>query len=171
MTDDRHAIIDTTLCSIALAASGENLVGLAFELNGHYSAGATMGPVVDSAHDPLLRAAHTQLTEYLTGDRRDFDLPLATHGDAFSEQVWALLREIPYGETTTYGAIATALGNPRFAQRVGQVVGRNPIGIIIPCHRVIGADGTLTGFGGGLDRKRRLLDLEEPAERRAERLF
>lgn len=133
--------------------------------------GATIGPVVDSAHDPLLRAAHTQLTEYLTGDRRDFDLPLATHGDAFSEQVWALLREIPYGETTTYGAIATALGNPRFAQRVGQVVGRNPIGIIIPCHRVIGADGTLTGFGGGLDRKRRLLDLEEPAERRAERLF
>ena len=101
----------------------------------------------------------------------DSDTSIATAGDEFSERVWALLKEIPYGETTTYGALAAALGNPRLAQRVGQCVGHNPISVIIPCHRVVGADGSLTGYAGGLDRKRRLLDLEEPPEVAAARLF
>ncbi|WP_301200637.1 methylated-DNA--[protein]-cysteine S-methyltransferase, partial [Corynebacterium stationis] len=85
--------------------------------------------------------------------------------------VWALLQEIPYGETMTYGEIAQQLGNKHLAQRVGQVVGRNPVSIIIPCHRVIGSDGSLTGYAGGLDRKRFLLELEEPAEVTETRLF
>ena len=87
-----------------------------------------------------------------------------------SERVWTRLCEIPYGQTTTYGAIATELGNRNLAQRVGQAVGHNPISIVIPCHRVVGADGGLTGYAGGLDRKRRL-DLESPAPDEAGRLF
>ena len=82
-----------------------------------------------------------------------------------------MLREISYGETTTYGALAKRLSNRRLAQRVGQCVGRNPLSIVVPCHRVLGADGALTGYAGGLERKRALLELEEPAERSAERLF
>ncbi|WP_312977210.1 methylated-DNA--[protein]-cysteine S-methyltransferase [Corynebacterium sp.] len=112
-----------------------------------------------------------QLTEYLEGARKSFDVPITTHGNAFSEKVWALLRQIPYGETTTYGALAASLGNPRLAQRVGQVVGQNPVSIIIPCHRVVGADGSLTGYAGGLERKRWLLELEEPVEISSSRLF
>lgn len=98
-------------------------------------------------------------------------MPTRTGGDEFFEQVWALLCEIPYGQTTTYGALAERLGDRRLAQRVGQAVGRNPISILIPCHRVLGADGSLTGYAGGLDRKRFLLELEEPVEASASRLF
>lgn len=112
-----------------------------------------------------------QVREYLAGERESFDLMVKTDGDQFSERVWARLRKIPRGSTTTYGAIATELGNRALAQRVGQAVGHNPVSIIIPCHRVIGADGSLTGFAGGLERKRTLLELEEPAELAATRLF
>lgn len=168
--DVRHVVIETDLCPLVLVATGGHLTGLRFERSVR-PATPPPGRTVVAADDPVLDAATTQVAEYLSGRRRTFDLPIRTHGDEFSEQTWQLLLTIPYGETTTYGAIAARLGNPKLAQRVGQVVGRNPIGIVIPCHRVIGADGQLVGFGGGLDRKRRLLDLEEPPERRAERLF
>lgn len=115
-----------------------------------------------SARDasPLLDAAEAQLREYFARTRRTFDLPLDPHGTAFELRVWAALRTIPYGETRSYGAIAAAIGNPRAARAVGMANHRNPLPILIPCHRVIGADGSLTGYAGGLAAKRRLLALE-----------
>lgn len=105
-------------------------------------------------------AAETQLNEYFAGKRRAFDLALAPSGSPFERRVWARLREIPYGATTSYGAIAVEFGLINGARAVGRANGANPIPIVIPCHRVIGADGTLTGFGGGLPLKQALLELE-----------
>jgi methylated-DNA-[protein]-cysteine S-methyltransferase len=105
-------------------------------------------------------ALREQLAAYFAGELRDFDLPLAPAGAAFEQRVWRVLLTIPYGTTTSYGAIARHLKSPNAARAVGTANGRNPIAIIIPCHRVIGADGSLTGYGGGLARKRLLLDLE-----------
>lgn len=109
---------------------------------------------------PLLDAAEAQLREYFAGARRTFDLPLAPHGTAFQQRVWTALRAIPYGETRTYGELAAAIGSPNASRAVGMANHRNPIPIIIPCHRVIGANGTLTGYAGGLEVKRKLLALE-----------
>lgn len=109
---------------------------------------------------PLLDAAEAQLREYFAGARRTFDLPLAPHGTAFQQRVWAALRAIPYGETRTYGELAAAIGSPNASRAVGMANHRNPIPIIIPCHRVIGANGTLTGYAGGLEVKQKLLALE-----------
>ncbi len=107
-----------------------------------------------------LAPAIGQLDEYFGGERDQFDLPLAPAGTPFQQSVWSLLRAIPYGTTTTYGALATELGMRNGARAVGLANGSNPIPIVIPCHRVVGGDGSLTGFGGGLDRKRFLLALE-----------
>lgn len=101
-----------------------------------------------------------QLDEYFGGERTDFDLELAPSGTAFQQRVWAALREIPYGRTASYGEIARRIGSPTSSRAVGLANGRNPISIIVPCHRVIGASGKLVGYGGGLDRKRALLELE-----------
>jgi methylated-DNA-[protein]-cysteine S-methyltransferase len=108
------------------------------------------------------RTAHVerQLAEYFAGERRDFDLELAPRGTAFEKEVWAALRAIPYGETRSYGELARVLGRPGSARAVGRANGANPLPIVVPCHRVIGADGSLTGFGGGLETKERLLELE-----------
>lgn len=116
----------------------------------------------DGARDasPLLDAAEAQLREYFAGARRAFDLPLAPHGTAFQQRVWAALRAIPYGETRTYGELAAAIDSPNASRAVGMANHRNPIPIIIPCHRVIGANGTLTGYAGGLEIKQKLLALE-----------
>lgn len=109
---------------------------------------------------PLLDAAEAQLREYFAGARRTFDLPLAPHGTAFQQRVWTALRAIPYGETRTYGELAAAIDSPNASRAVGMANHRNPIPIVIPCHRVIGANGTLTGYAGGLEVKRKLLALE-----------
>lgn len=116
----------------------------------------------DGAQDasPLLDAAEAQLREYFAGTRRTFDLPLAPRGTAFQQRVWAALRAIPYGETRTYGELAAAIGSPSASRAVGMANHHNPIPIVIPCHRVIGANGTLTGYAGGLEIKRKLLALE-----------
>lgn len=116
-------------------------------------AGETPAP-----HDDVIR----QLREYFTGKRKTFDVKLAPQGTTFQQDVWAALREIPYGETRSYRDIARMLGRPNATRAVGAANGANPIPIIIPCHRVIGANGALTGFGGGLAMKRHLLDLESP---------
>jgi methylated-DNA-[protein]-cysteine S-methyltransferase len=110
--------------------------------------------------DDALAPVATQLAEYFAGERTRFDLALAPHGTPFQQKVWLALRDIPYGKTTTYGAIATDLGQPTASRAVGLANGRNPLAVIVPCHRVIGANGALTGFGGGLPRKRWLLDHE-----------
>lgn len=104
--------------------------------------------------------ARRQLAQYFAGERREFDLPLAPEGTPFERAVWKELEKIPFGETRTYGEIAETLGRPGAARAVGRANGANPIPIVVPCHRVIGADGSLTGFGGGLDVKSRLLELE-----------
>jgi methylated-DNA-[protein]-cysteine S-methyltransferase len=109
---------------------------------------APLQPVVD------------QLKAYFAGERRDFDLPLAPSGTTFQQQVWSALREIPYGQTRSYRDIAEHIGSPKAVRAVGLANGRNPISIVVPCHRVVGADGSLTGYGGGLHNKQLLLDLE-----------
>lgn len=110
------------------------------------------------------RAAQ-QLAEYFTGNRFEFDLPLVPRGTAFQLAVWRALLDIAYGETASYGAIARAVGRPDASRAVGAATGRNPLSLVVPCHRVVGADGTLTGYGGGLDRKAWLLDFEAQALR------
>jgi methylated-DNA-[protein]-cysteine S-methyltransferase len=112
--------------------------------------------------DAALGAWHAQLDEYFDGTRTAFDLPLRLEGTPFQVEVWEQLRRIPYGETISYGELARRVHRPEAARAVGSANGQNPIAIVVPCHRVIGADGSLTGFGGGLDWKRRLLDLEQP---------
>jgi methylated-DNA-[protein]-cysteine S-methyltransferase len=104
-----------------------------------------------------------QLDEYFGGDRTTFDVPLAAAGTPFQRAVWRGLRGIPYGETMSYGELARRIGRPSAVRAVGLANGRNPISVIVPCHRVIGADGTLTGYGGGIERKRLLLELETRA--------
>ena len=113
---------------------------------------------------PLLRAAREALLAYFAGERRDFDLPLAPAGTDFQRAVWDALRAIPYGQTRTYGEIAAAVGRPKAVRAVGQANHVNPLPIFIPCHRVVGKGGALTGYAGGLDLKRALLALESGKE-------
>ncbi len=122
-----------------------------------------LGARSDEGFDDVVR----QLDEYFAGERTTFDLPLRPIGSDFELAVWDRLTSIPYGETRSYGYVAKAVGEPGGAQAVGAANGRNPLAIVVPCHRVIGADGSLVGFGGGLTRKRFLLDLEQ----RGDRLF
>lgn len=110
---------------------------------------------------PVLAKAKRQLTEYLAGTRETFDVPISMRGTSFQKKVWEQLLQIPYGETATYGEIAARIGNPKACRAVGMANHHNPISIIVPCHRVIGADGRLTGYGGGLPIKEKLLALEK----------
>ena len=112
---------------------------------------------------PVLRATAEQLDEYFDGRRTTFDLPLRPAGTPFQQAVWRALVDVPYGETTSYGELARRIGRPGAVRAVGLANGRNPISIVVPCHRIIGSDGSLTGYGGGLERKRYLLDLERGA--------
>ena len=160
----RYTTIDSPVGELLLFGDDDGLHGVHMERQRH------MRPR-DPAwrHDPeALADPATQLQEYFAGERTEFELELAPHGTPFQLRVWELLRGIPFGETTTYGALATTLGRPDRSRAVGAANGRNPISIIVPCHRVIGADGALVGYGGGLDRKRALLAHE--AARRARTL-
>ncbi|MCW2749413.1 MAG: cysteine methyltransferase [Aeromicrobium sp.] len=167
----RHAIITTSLGDLTAVAEDDAVAGIYFPHHWHPPVAGSIGELVDEADDPVIAGIHRQLDEFLAGERAAFDLPIATHGNAFEESVWALLNEIPYGETTTYGELAAQLGDPSLARKVGQAVGHNPISVIVPCHRVLGKDGKLTGYAGGLTRKQTLLDLEEPAGVTAGKLF
>lgn len=168
---NRHSVIDTAIGEITVVADDAALIGLYFPHHWYPPAPDTIGPLVDAATDPLFTAVAEQLDEYLTGRRSSFDIPVRLIGDEFQQQVWALLDEIPYGSTTSYGEIAEQLGNKALAQRVGQAVGHNPVSVVVPCHRVVGSTGKLTGYAGGLDRKRFLLELEDPIEAKAVTLF
>lgn len=167
----RHSLIETQLGVLTLVAVGDALSGLYYPGHWHLPADPDFGPLVDAEDDPVFRLAAHELGEYFAGQRHDFDVPLSATGDPFSQRVWALLRQIPYGSTTTYGALAATLGVPGQARRVGQAVGRNPVSILIPCHRVVGASGSLTGYAGGIERKRALLALEDPGADDVARLF
>ena len=121
------------------------------------------GRVLPGPDDRVLEAAEDQLAEYFAGDRREFDLPLASDGTEFQRKVWSEVRRIPYGETASYGDIARRLGyEPGISRAVGAANGANPLPVVVPCHRVVGSDGSLTGYAGGPDRKRILLELERP---------
>lgn len=120
----------------------------------------TAQPAGRQGRTALTDLTFQQVMEYLDGRRREFDFPYVLHGTPFQENVWQALRDIPYGETRTYGQIAAAVGSPRAARAVGMANHRNPILLAVPCHRVIGADGSLTGYGSGLDMKAALLELE-----------
>ena len=141
------------------------LIGDALVLTGVHFEGYAHGLGADRREPeaPPLAAAAAQLDEYFAGERRDFDLELDLEGTEFQRAVWDELLRIPYGETMSYGELARRLGRPERVRAVGAANGRNPVAIVVPCHRVIGADGSLTGYGGGLDRKRALLAIEGSA--------
>ena len=166
-----HTIIETGIGELTLVADDDALTGIYYPQHWHKPTMEGFGPLVEASTDPLFGRVAEQFDEYLAGRRTSFEIPTAAVGDAFQKKVWALLDEIPYGETTTYGALAEKLGDRSLARIVGQAVGRNPLSVIVPCHRVVGSDGSLTGYAGGLERKRLLLELEEPDEARAEKLF
>lgn len=142
---------------LTLISDGAGLTDLQFENPRYPYAPAPAG------EDQVLKEARRQLDAYFAGKLRTFELPLAPQGTPFQKSVWAALVKIPYGATMSYGGLAAAIGKPKAMRAVGLANGRNPISIIVPCHRVIGADGSLTGYGGGMERKRRLLDLEQGA--------
>lgn len=167
----RHAVIDSALGELTLVASGDALAGVYFRHHWHPPTADTLGLRVEAAADELLASAADQLGEYLVGSRTQFDLPLAVVGDLRRQRVWDLLSGVAYGQTKTYGELAAELGDGTTAYEVGQVVGRNPLSIVVPCHRIVGKDGSLTGYAGGLKRKRFLLELEEPEPVVAGRLF
>ncbi|MEU4289023.1 methylated-DNA--[protein]-cysteine S-methyltransferase [Kribbella sp. NPDC026596] len=156
---NRHAIVSTRTGDLTLVVSDNALAGVYFPHHWVKPTAETLGERVEST-DPLIAEATHQLDEYLAGERTTFDLPTVLRGDEFQRRVWSILEEIPYGETTTYGEIASRLGES--AQAVGKAVGQNPLSIVVPCHRVIGKNGSLTGYAGGVKRKQFLLELEEP---------
>lgn len=149
------ATLKTPVGVFELAASIDSV--LYIDLRPSQSSGPAKLPLGGRLHSrgrtPALRAALTELREYFTGKRRRFDVRVAPSGTTFQQRVWRAIATVPFGETTSYGRIAAELGGPHLARAVGAAVGANPIPIIIPCHRVIGADGSLTGYGGGLRMK------------------
>jgi methylated-DNA-[protein]-cysteine S-methyltransferase len=151
--------VDSPIGELLMTGDGERLQRLHMQ-GGRRPTRVADGWVRDSA--PFVDLCE-QLDEYFAGERREFDAELAPQGSEFELRVWRALRQIPYGETESYGRLAERIGHPGHARAVGAANGRNPIAVVIPCHRVIGADGSLTGYAGGLERKKLLLDLEAPA--------
>jgi len=150
--------IQSELGGIILAATDRGLAGVWFDAQRH--APDTTGWIPSPAH-PVLKQAAAQLADYFAGRRSNFELPLdLSHGTDFQQSVWQALLRIPHGDTSSYGRLGQAIGRAAAVRAVGAAVGRNPISVIVPCHRVLGADGSLTGYAGGLDRKMRLLRLE-----------
>ncbi len=158
-----YASVESPIGELLLIGDGRKLSALKMIDNGEY-AGQSDGLVRDDAQ---FAEAIAQLEEYFAGTRTDFELELAPEGTDFQRAVWDALAEIPFGETRSYGEIAAAVGRPKAARAVGMANNRNPIAVIVPCHRVIGAGGDLVGYGGGIDRKVWLLGHERAAERSA----
>jgi len=149
-----YRYLDTPIGRLRLVSTGSRLAAIEFEHH-HGEPGADT-----SATDAVLELAAAQLLEYFAGRRRQFELPLAAAGTAFQRQVWDALAAIPWGELRSYADIARAIERPTAVRAVGAANGRNPLPIVVPCHRVVGSNGSLTGFAGGLGIKRRLLELE-----------
>jgi methylated-DNA-[protein]-cysteine S-methyltransferase len=152
-----HSVVPTVLGELTLVRDRDALLGVYYPNHWYRPGEAAFGPRRDDGFEE----AAVQLGEYLAGQRHEFDLPLRAEGDAVQRRVWSLIQRVPYGETVTYGALARDLGDGSTAQEVGAAVGRNPLCIVLPCHRVIGANGKPTGYAGGLRRKRFLLELEQ----------
>ncbi len=156
---DRQTLIDTPIGTLTLIASDEGLTRILFDGETLESTGLDEPPIVDD--DPVLATAEAQLQEYFAGDRKDFDLPLDLRGTEFQVEAWEALASVPYGETTSYGEQAERIGRPGAFRAVGAANGKNPVPIVLPCHRIVGANGSLTGFAGGLALKQQLLALEQ----------
>jgi methylated-DNA-[protein]-cysteine S-methyltransferase len=153
--------IETPIGRLALVASPAGLAAVLWESDGPDR--VRLPALEDCATHAVLDEAERQIGDYFAGRRREFDLPLAPRGTEFQQRVWQALREIPFGETRSYGQIAERIGQPTAVRAVGAANGRNPLSIVAPCHRVIGANGDLTGFAGGIETKRFLLALEKRA--------
>ena len=153
-----YATVESPIGTLTVATDGDSIVGLQFPTHGRMA--VPLKRDWTRGDCSVLSEAAAQLDAYFAGHRTSFDLPLRPVGTAFQQAVWAQLCLIPFGETISYGELARRVGNPNASRAVGMANGRNPIAILIPCHRVIGADGSLTGFGGGVDVKRSLLELE-----------
>ena len=167
MNDDRtyYTIMDSPVGPILLAGSAAGLSHIDLQ-----AGTSSMEPAADWTEDEIpFSEAIGQLQAYFAGALREFELPLAAEGTPFQKEVWSALLDIPYGETISYGELAERLGKPGAARAVGLANGRNPLPIVVPCHRVIGSDGSLTGYGGGIDIKRALLDHETRNSASAER--
>jgi len=158
-----HTITDSPIGELTLVADEGKLTGVYFPHHWYKPGAHTFGLRSDAGFEEVTE----QLAEYFAGDRRRFELTVEPRGVAFQALVWDLIEQIPYGQTVTYGDLARQVGDGATPKDVGAAVGRNPVSVIVPCHRVVGKDGSLTGYAGGLARKRFLLDLEE----RAARLF
>ncbi len=148
-----YSVLESPIGELLLTGDGAAISGL-------HTMPRPVAPALARRDDRAFAEAAEQLRSYFAGELEAFDLPLAPVGTPFQRRVWDALREVPYGETVTYAELAVAVGRPGAARAVGHANGRNPIAVVIPCHRVIGSDGTLTGYAGGLERKRALLDLE-----------
>jgi methylated-DNA-[protein]-cysteine S-methyltransferase len=159
-----HTVLATRLGMLTLVRTGEALTGVYFPRHRPRPDRTTFGPRTDEGFEDVTR----QLGEYLDGDRRVFELPVTADGTEFDLRVWDLVAGIPYGQTTTYGDLARRLGAGTDPRDVGGAVGRNPLCIIVPCHRVVGSTGKLTGYAGGLGHKRALLEVEYARALRAE---
>jgi methylated-DNA-[protein]-cysteine S-methyltransferase len=151
-------IMESPVGKLKLVASDEGLVAILWRLE--RPSRTRLGELVEDNHHPILLKTERQLGEYFAGKRKEFEVPLDMRGTPFQKNVWEALLAIPFGETRSYGQIAKQLGNPNATRAVGAANGRNPLPIIVPCHRVIGSSGSLTGFGGGLETKAQLLGLE-----------
>ena len=151
-----HTIVDSPIGSLTLVAADGVLTGLYMEQQRYAPDPAGFGDRDPSVFD----AVAEQLAEYFAGARREFDVPVVFEGTPFQQTVWRALQEIPCGQTVTYGELAERIGRPTASRAVGLANGHNPISIVVPCHRVVGSNGSLTGYGGGIERKRYLLDLE-----------
>ncbi|SDD55463.1 methylated-DNA-[protein]-cysteine S-methyltransferase [Sanguibacter gelidistatuariae] len=165
-----YTVIDSPLGPLTAVATAAVLSGLYMQRAAHLP--ASFGePVAGTLSDAAFDQLREELAEYFARARTEFTVATAASGTPFQTRVWRALAEIPYGQTRTYGQLAVELGDPRVVRAVGAANGRNPISIVVPCHRVIGADGALTGYAGGLERKELLLALEDPARARATPLF
>jgi methylated-DNA-[protein]-cysteine S-methyltransferase len=162
-----HTTIPSELGDLTIVARGDTVVGLYFPHHWYRPDPASFGLRSDAGFENV----RDQIGEYLAGERQQFEVLIATEGDQRQERVWELVRQIPYGENATYGDLARRLGDNTTPQEVGAAVGRNPVCLLVPCHRVVGAGGKLTGYAGGLARKRFLLDLEADVVGRPSRLF
>ena len=156
-----HTTVDSPLGELTLVAEEGRLTGVYFPHHWYRPDPDTFGPRADTGFEDVT----AQLAEYFAGDRTRFDLAVEPQGDEFQHRVWELISAIPYGQTVTYGDLARDVGGEVTPKDVGAAVGRNPLSVVVPCHRVVGKDGRLTGYAGGLARKRFLLDLEGASAR------
>jgi methylated-DNA-[protein]-cysteine S-methyltransferase len=153
--------VDSPVGKLKVIASEQGLVAILWENDNPLR--VRLERATEDADQPILRQTEQQLEEYFSGSRKSFSIPLDIRGTSFQKDVWQQLLAIPFGQTRSYGELAKQLGRPLASRAVGAANGRNPLSIVVPCHRVIGSSGKLTGFAGGLDTKARLLELEKPS--------